>query len=137
MATAPTTSPYAPKAQHPVYGNAGSSSGYTANTTVSSAPYSLTASSPISSTIYLKPSAKPIGEMGYKNGEIYLVINTKDGAKDLKLTFQPEANLTTNDLLQVTLLGLLLTNNGMQYSENALEFVRNHSLERHFKFEEA
>ena len=76
---------------------------------------------------------KPIIEMGLSNSVVGVVFNTTDGSTDIKLTFAPEPNMTISELMKIMMF-VTMANAGRVSRTDAFDYVRAHSLERHFKF---
>jgi hypothetical protein len=66
----------------------------------------------------------------YKN--INLEFNTLENGIKVKAVFVPEKDITTNEITLIFML-FLAFNYSTPY-EAPMTFIRNHSLERHFKF---
>lgn len=61
---------------------------------------------------------------------------TENGA-DVYLTFEPEADISVRDLMQVMKLLTVLTVSGTTDNSRTMKFIRAHSLERHFRFSQS
>ena len=76
---------------------------------------------------------KPVCELKMANANVSLVFNASDDQGDVKLEFAPEPDMTVSELMKITMM-VTIANCGRLASTDALEYVRAHSLERHFKF---
>lgn len=120
---------YSPSPQNQSYSGASSSTIATGTVYTASASLNGLTSSDFTPVNKLLP----ICEMKMSNTNVSLVFNVLDDGNDVKLEFAPEPDMTVSELMKITMM-VTIANIGRLTSTDALEYVRAHSLERHFKF---
>lgn len=119
---------YSPSPQNQSY------SGAISSTIVTGTVYAASASlNGLSSSDFTPISKLPICEIKMSNTNVSLVFNVSDNGNDVKLEFAPEPDMTVSELMKITMM-TTVANCGRLSSTEALEYVRAHSLERHFNF---
>jgi hypothetical protein len=78
-------------------------------------------------------SPDPIAVIGYRDEDIYLVLNLHENGQAVKLTFEPESTISNLETVRVNMLMMMLAGAAIT-AESTMKYIRAKNLERHFRF---